>query len=127
MTNLKALVLQNFKKIHRTRLRVFDGDEKALLAARLKINDEFRKNQNVRDEEAIKAMLKFGDDVERELRTQVIQAREVKPGVFEAKISQETLKMENTPYNDSAIPEGGIKRKGKGCCQNQKPNDTKTT
>lgn len=27
-------------------------------------------------------MVKFGEDVERELRTQVIQAREVKPGVF---------------------------------------------
>lgn len=27
-------------------------------------------------------MIKFGEDVERELRTQVIQAKEVKPGVF---------------------------------------------
>lgn len=27
-------------------------------------------------------MIKFSKDVERELRTQVIQAREVKPGVF---------------------------------------------
>lgn len=27
-------------------------------------------------------MIKFGEDVENELRTQVIQAREVKPGVF---------------------------------------------
>lgn len=27
-------------------------------------------------------MIKLGEDVETELRTQVIQAREVKPGVF---------------------------------------------
>lgn len=27
-------------------------------------------------------MVKFGEEVENELRTQVIQAREVKPGVF---------------------------------------------
>lgn len=27
-------------------------------------------------------MIKFGEDVERELRTQIIQAKEIKPGVF---------------------------------------------
>lgn len=32
-------------------------------------------------------MIKFGEDVENELRTQVIQAKEIKPGVFGMKSS----------------------------------------
>ncbi|CAH2105451.1 unnamed protein product [Euphydryas editha] len=97
-------------------MRVFEGDERALTAARLKINEEYHKNKHVKDEEAIKAMVKFGEDVERELRTQVIQAREVKPGVFEAKITKDTIKLNNIPYNDNAIPTDGISG-GQTCCQ----------
>lgn len=37
-------------------MRVFDGDERALVAARLKINEEFQKNKHVKDEGAIKAV-----------------------------------------------------------------------
>lgn len=52
-------VLQSFKKLHRTRKKVFAGDMKALTAARLKINDEYSKNRHVQDEEAIKAVCSF--------------------------------------------------------------------
>ncbi|XP_045446778.1 complex III assembly factor LYRM7 isoform X2 [Melitaea cinxia] len=117
-------VLKSFKQLHRTRLRVFEGDERALTAARLKINEEYNKNRYVKDEEAIKAMVKFGEDVERELRTQVIQAREVKPGVFEAKITKDTVKLDNIPYNDNAIPVDGISR-GQSCCQDVAKNKNK--
>ncbi|XP_068631344.1 complex III assembly factor LYRM7 [Battus philenor] len=118
MSNLRRMVLHSFKKLHRTRQTVFEGDMRALAAARLKINEEFKKNKHVTDTESIKAMIKFGEDVETELRTQVIQAREVKPGVFEARITKETLKLDNIPYNDNAIPEmdsGG----SKPCCQDK--------
>ncbi|XP_046963216.1 complex III assembly factor LYRM7 [Vanessa cardui] len=118
MSSLKRMVLKSFKQLHRTRLRVFDGDERALTAARLRINDEYNKNKNVENEEAIKAMIKYGEDVERELRTQVIQAKEVKPGVFEAKITEDTVKLDNIPYNDAAIIDDGI-RAGQPCCQEQ--------
>ncbi|XP_050343951.1 complex III assembly factor LYRM7 [Nymphalis io] len=118
MTSLKRMVLKSFKQLHRTRLRVFDGDERALNAARLRINDEYHKNRNVENEEAIKAMIKFGEDVERELRTQVIQAKQVKPGIFEAKITEDTIKLDNIPYNDAAIINDGISG-GQPCCQDQ--------
>ncbi|CAH2244168.1 jg23474 [Pararge aegeria aegeria] len=121
MSPLRRAVLQNFKKLHRTRMCVFDGDERALNAARIKINSEFNKNKNVKDVNAIKAMIQFAEEVERELRTQVIQAREVKPGVFEAKITDETVKLDNIPYNDSAIPEEIIPGQ-KPCCQDQAKN-----
>lgn len=52
-------VLQCFKKLHRTRLNVFKGDEKALTAGRLRINEEFKKNKEVQNEEAIKAVSKL--------------------------------------------------------------------
>lgn len=52
-------VLQWFKKLHRTRLNVFKGDEKALTAGRLRINEEFKKNKEVQNEEAIKAVSKL--------------------------------------------------------------------
>ncbi|CAK1598654.1 unnamed protein product [Parnassius mnemosyne] len=120
MSNLRALVLQSFKKLHRTRMKIFEGDLRALTAARIKINQEYKNNKNVQDEQSIKSMIKFGEDVETELRTQVIQAREVKPGVFEAKITKETLKLENIPYDDKAVsdnPNGP-----RPCCQDQARN-----
>ncbi|XP_064071395.1 complex III assembly factor LYRM7 [Vanessa tameamea] len=118
MSSLKKMVLKSFKQLHRTRLRVFAGDERALTAARLRINDEYNKNRNVENEEAIEALIKYGEDVERELRTQVIQAKQVKPGVFEAKITEDTVKLDNIPYNDAAIINDGING-GQPCCQDQ--------
>ncbi|XP_026322295.1 complex III assembly factor LYRM7 [Hyposmocoma kahamanoa] len=103
MSNLRKSVLQSFKNLHRTRIKVFAGDDKALTAARSQINDGYNKNKHVSDEEAIKALIKFSEDVEKELRTQVIQAREVRPGVYEARITEDTLKLNNVPYNDKAI------------------------
>lgn len=117
MINSKRLVLMSFKKLHRTRMRVFDGDEKTLLAARNKINEEYKKNKNANNAEAIEAMIKFGEDVERELRTRIIQAREVKPGVYEAKITEDTIKLDNISYNASAVVEDGS-FSGTQTCQN---------
>ncbi|XP_072939566.1 complex III assembly factor LYRM7 [Epargyreus clarus] len=121
MTDLRRMVLSSFKKLHRTRMKVFSGDERALTAARVKINEEYSKNKHVDNEEAIKAMIKFGEDVERELRTQIIQAREIRPGVYEAKITDETVKLNNIPFNDKAVPDEGIKG-GRLCCKDQAQN-----
>ncbi|CAH2071532.1 unnamed protein product, partial [Iphiclides podalirius] len=112
------MVLQNFKRLHRTRMKVFNGDSRALSAARIKINEEFKKNKNVTDKNSIMAMIKFAEDVEVELRTQIIQAREVKPGIYEARITEETLKLDNIPYNDKAIPDDQTV-KPRPCCQDQ--------
>uniref|UniRef100_A0A3B3BZY5 LYR motif containing 7 n=1 Tax=Oryzias melastigma TaxID=30732 RepID=A0A3B3BZY5_ORYME len=50
-TRLK--VLNTFKALHRTRMAAFKDDERALTAARLKINEEFKKNKNETSEENI--------------------------------------------------------------------------
>ncbi|CAH4035771.1 complex III assembly factor LYRM7 [Pieris brassicae] len=119
MEKLRHTVLKNFKSLHRTRLKIFDGDHKALTAARLKINDEYKKNKAVKDEEAIKAMVKFSEEIEQELKTQVIQAREVKPGVFEARITEDTVKLDNVMFDENAeLPKR--RRKNQQCCQDKK-------
>ncbi|XP_056180415.1 complex III assembly factor LYRM7 isoform X4 [Falco biarmicus] len=67
-------VLKLFKLLHRTRQEVFKHDTRALEAARQKINEEFKNNQDETSEEKIKELLKIASDVEVILRTSVIQA-----------------------------------------------------
>ncbi|PWA25780.1 hypothetical protein CCH79_00001837, partial [Gambusia affinis] len=74
-TRLK--VLSVFKKLHRTRMDVFREDERALTAAKLKINEEFKKNKNETSEENIEKMIKMGSDVEAVLRETVLQVEHV--------------------------------------------------
>lgn len=75
-------VLSLFRKLHRTGQRVFRGDEKALKAGRQRINDEFKSKRHVDDINSISELIKYGEDVEELLRTQVIQAQQKVDGNF---------------------------------------------
>ncbi|XP_077923676.1 complex III assembly factor LYRM7 isoform X1 [Halichoerus grypus] len=68
-----AKVLQLFKTLHRTRQRVFKNDTRALEAARIKINEEFKSNKSETSPKKIEELIKIGSDVELLLRTSVIQ------------------------------------------------------
>jgi len=46
-------VLTAFKKLHRTRQYVFQGDANALAAGRLKINESFLQNRSETNEDEI--------------------------------------------------------------------------
>ncbi|XP_013887739.1 complex III assembly factor LYRM7 [Austrofundulus limnaeus] len=96
-TRLK--VLNVFKKLHRTRMDVFKDDERALTAARLKINEEFKKNKNETSEENIQQMLKMGSDVETVLRKTVLQVEHVGENRLLLR-PRESLLLENVPYCD---------------------------
>ncbi|KAB5543653.1 hypothetical protein PHYPO_G00081810 [Pangasianodon hypophthalmus] len=74
-TRLK--VLRTFKALHRTRMTVFKDDDRALTAARLKINEEFKKNKNETSEENIQQMIKMSRAVETILRENILQAEHV--------------------------------------------------
>lgn len=127
--NLRREVLNSFKALHKTRLKVFDGDMRALNFAREKINESYKKNKNITEENIITEQLALAKAVEVEMRTTIVQAKEVKPGVYEAKFNPETVKMDNIPFNDSETEiEFTTKRKGNkveitkknvGCCQQQ--------
>ncbi|XP_026164343.1 complex III assembly factor LYRM7 [Mastacembelus armatus] len=92
-------VLSTFKALHRTRMAVFKDDNRALTAARLKINEEFRKNKNETSEENIKEMIKMGSNVERILRENVVQMEHVKENTLLLR-PRESLLLENVPYCD---------------------------
>eukprot|EP00064_Thunnus_orientalis_P004466 superscaffoldBa00000406_g4478 len=92
-------VLRVFKTLHRTRMAVFKDDNRALTAARLKINEEFRKNKNEASEENIKKMIQMGSSVEAVLRETVLQMEHV--GEKELLLRpRESLLLENVPYCD---------------------------
>ncbi|XP_005804220.1 complex III assembly factor LYRM7 [Xiphophorus maculatus] len=96
-TRLK--VLSVFKKLHRTRMDVFREDERALTAAKLKINEEFKKNKNETSEENIEKMIKMGSDVEAVLRETVLQVEHVAENKLLLR-PREGLLLENVPYCD---------------------------
>nr|XP_060493868.1 complex III assembly factor LYRM7 isoform X5 [Panthera onca] len=68
-----AKVLQLFKTLHRTRQQVFKNDTRALEAARIKINEEFKSNKSETSPKKIEELIKIGSDVELLLRTSVVQ------------------------------------------------------
>ncbi|XP_061481511.1 complex III assembly factor LYRM7 isoform X1 [Rhineura floridana] len=66
-------VLKLFKSLQRTRQQVFKNDCRALEAARLKINEQFKNNKDETSSERIAELIKIGSDVEVILRTSVLQ------------------------------------------------------
>ncbi|KAK3522053.1 hypothetical protein QTP70_022448, partial [Hemibagrus guttatus] len=88
-TRLK--VLQTFKALHRTRMTVFKDDDRALTAARLKINEEFKKNKNEASEENIQQMIKMSKAVETILRENVLQAEHVGENKLGSALSEKTI------------------------------------
>ncbi|XP_063067412.1 complex III assembly factor LYRM7 isoform X2 [Engraulis encrasicolus] len=92
-------VLRVFRALHRTRQRVFKEDEKALTAARQKINEEFRKNMHEASGEKVEKMIKMASDVEKVLRQTVIQMEHVGDGLLLR--PREELLLENVPYCDT--------------------------
>ncbi|XP_070697487.1 complex III assembly factor LYRM7-like [Pempheris klunzingeri] len=95
----RVKVLNVFKALHRTRMAVFKDDDTALTAARLKINEEFRKNKNETSEENIAKMIKMGSAVETVLREAVIQAEHTGENTLLLR-PRESLLLENFPYCD---------------------------
>ncbi|XP_014252492.1 complex III assembly factor LYRM7 [Cimex lectularius] len=119
---LKRQVLHTFKVLHRTRLNVFKGDDKALAAARERINYEFRKNKTLCDDSAIRDMVVYAQEVDEELKTTVVQAQETDPGVFALRITPDTTKLDNMPFNpDIDIPEQPCCKQMTPCCRQMRP------
>ncbi|EDV44011.1 uncharacterized protein Dana_GF16242 [Drosophila ananassae] len=120
MSNLRRQVLSAFKKLHRTRQYVFQGDVNALAAGRLKINESFLQNRGETNEDEIQKMIKLAQDVDHELRTNVIQAEKKADDVYELRITPETTRLDNVVFNPDAIIEKPRRRGGaknsEGCC-----------
>lgn len=66
---------------------------------RAKINEEYRKYKDVTNQDAIKELNKFAQEVEHELRLSVIQATEKEPGVYTLRITPNVL-LDNATCGD---------------------------
>ncbi|XP_015858961.1 complex III assembly factor LYRM7 isoform X1 [Peromyscus maniculatus bairdii] len=97
---LRNIVLQLFRTLHRTRQQVFKNDKRALEAARVKINEEFKKNKSEASPEKIAEMMKLGSDVELLLRTSVIQGVHTDHNTLKL-VPRKDLLTENVPYCDA--------------------------
>lgn len=102
---------------------MFAGDQTALAAARLKINEEYRKNKDCSDADKVQEMIKFSEAVETELRCTVVQAVQSKDGKFgrileiinylmslipfpppaEANFRKDVQRLDNVPFDEFAI------------------------
>ncbi|KAK2823599.1 hypothetical protein Q7C36_020199 [Tachysurus vachellii] len=105
-TRLK--VLRTFKALHRTRMIVFKDDERALAAARLKINEEFKKNKNDTSEENIQQMIKMSNAVETILRENVLQAEHVGQNKLVLR-PRESLLSENNKQGRPSCARGNVR------------------
>ncbi|KAJ6641104.1 Complex III assembly factor LYRM7 [Pseudolycoriella hygida] len=111
--SVRQRVLSAFKSLHRVASQTFGGDERTLLAARIKINEEFKKNKHIQNEGSVDELVKLAEEVEQELKSNVIQAKEKEPGVYEAKITKDTTKLNNVMFDENAViekPRPGTKR-----------------
>lgn len=104
-SNLRSKVLQSFKTLHQTRKSVFKDDIYALNEARKKINGEYRKYKDIKETSTIEEMIKYANEVEEVLRTCIIQARQVEPGKFEARLTKDTVKLDNVPFKECTMSE----------------------
>lgn len=101
-SGLRQEVLRCFKSLHRVRQSVFHGDSRALREGRKKINEEFLKHKQVKNVESIQELINYSKEVEHELKSCVIQAKEIKPGVYQATITENTTKLDNIPFDGEA-------------------------
>ncbi|XP_053158817.1 complex III assembly factor LYRM7 isoform X2 [Hemicordylus capensis] len=98
---MKSLeVLKLFKSLHRTRQQVFKNDLRALEAARLKINEEFKNNKDETSSERIAELMKIGSDVEVILRTSVLQGVHTDTNQV-LLIPRKELLLDNVPFCDT--------------------------
>lgn len=117
-------ILKAFKALHRITQTTFEGDQRALLEARQKINQEFRKSIA---EEEIQEKLKVAKDVGDILKNQVVQLskkhdshnfgmllcnRKHQPNKhllfllflqIEMKLRKDTIKLDNVIFKEDAI------------------------
>lgn len=67
--------LNCYKRLLRTRLVVFKGDDFAIKASHEAIRDSFEKNRHLQDPEDIMKQIEIAENAEEILRKEVMQAR----------------------------------------------------
>lgn len=97
MLSTRHRVLACFKTLHKARKQVFDGDNAALNAGRIKINNEFRKNKDVTDITAIDELIKTAEETAQYLKATIVQMRQNEiTGTYELRLTKDSVLGDNT-------------------------------
>ena len=106
-STIKTLeILKLYKQLHRTVQTVFKGDIRAQVVARDKIRSEFSEKKKITEPKSIEELLKYGQECDQVLRTQIIQAVAVpgKENVYRANVTEKCL-VDNSPYRSDVSDE----------------------
>ncbi|XP_065829529.1 complex III assembly factor LYRM7-like [Oscarella lobularis] len=80
MAGARRQALHWYRRLQRTRLKVFSGDEDALLAARKRLREEFDRNRSENDPDRIKNLLEIAEATDAYLRQNVVQGKLMNDG-----------------------------------------------
>lgn len=97
-SNLYSQVLNLYKRLYKTRNQVFQDDINTLQSSLSRLRNDFRLNQGEKDQKKIEQLIKTGKEVDRILRTQVLQTIKLKekPNVYQLKVKKYMLTENHT-------------------------------
>eukprot|EP00118_Oscarella_pearsei_P006884 m.32223 g.32223 ORF g.32223 m.32223 type:complete len:100 (+) comp31604_c0_seq8:13-312(+) len=87
----KREALHWYRRLLRTRMKVFKGDEEVLIAAKKRIRDEFVKNKYETDSKRKSQLLKIAKETDGILRQNVIQGVLTKSDTYRFQLTDETV------------------------------------
>lgn len=105
--SLRTKVLAAFKEIHKARLQVFKGDERALAHTRNEINNRYRENIAVKNQEEIENLIKLSNECGEVLKKHVVQFESIdeekvdKPTRYRVNITKDTHLMDNKEFQEN--------------------------
>lgn len=88
--------LQCYKKLLRTRLEVFKGDEFAIKGSYEAIRDGFEKNRHLKNKDQILRSIEMAEQAEEILRKEVIQARFISDDTVRLNVRLDNVKDNKT-------------------------------
>jgi len=106
-SGLRTKVLAAFKEIHKARLQVFKGDERALAHTRNEINNRYRENIAVTNKQEIENFIKLSNECGELLKKHVIQFESIdeekieKPTRYRVNITKDTHLMDNKEFQEN--------------------------
>ena len=105
--SLRTKVLAAFKEIHKARLQVFKGDERALAHTRNEINNRYRENIAVTNQEEIENLIKLSNECGEVLKKHVVQFESIDeekidtPTRYRVNITKDTHLMDNKEFQEN--------------------------
>lgn len=92
----KRKALQSYKRLLRTRLEVFRGDDFAIKESHAAIRDAFEKNRNLTDQDQIIRSIDMAEQAEKILRNEVMQAKFVTDDTVRLNVRLDNVKDNKT-------------------------------